>query len=144
MERGSVITLTEVIILLVILTSLFIYVSSNISRTCVTETVALSNIRIIYDVCQLNRLNAGIYPESLSILSGSGPRYIDLELANGHKHDYLFTYNLLDNNHFNVRADPDPRIASLMHSKHFYIDETGVIHMTTAQRQAGSDDPILK
>lgn len=144
LERGSILTLTEVIILLVILFILFTYVSSSMSRNYIAETAAMANIRIIHNICQLNHSNSGNFPESLSSLSSSGLQYLDPELASGHKHDYLFTYNLLDNNHFSVRADPDPHIAGLARGRHFYIDETGVIHLTTAQRQAEADDPILK
>ena len=136
-------TLIEVMIVVAIVIILVTVAIPTLLRLRVTanEMAALASLRAINNGCQLYHINNLTYPSSLSDLVSptSNPPYIDSTLATGEKQGYEFLYQLIDNSHFTVNANP--LYTGLLKGKYFYMDEAGIVHVNPAS-QAGPDDPI--
>ncbi|MDD4899684.1 MAG: hypothetical protein PHT31_04740 [Candidatus Omnitrophica bacterium] len=134
MKRGfTIIEITTVVLVLMIL--VVIAVPSFLrSRSVANEGIAMANLKVLSDACQLYRTNKNIYPQSLSDLvpPASNPTYIDPILASGTKQGYNFVYSRNDEG-FSIRANPQ----SL--GRYYYIDETGNMRVNATEEAGASD-----
>jgi hypothetical protein len=73
---------------------------------------------------------------TLAELRGAG--MIDEALASGKKHKYIITLVSADEKSYAVRADPDPE--NKLCTRHFYLDQTGLVR-AAENRPAGPNDP---
>ncbi|MCG2714208.1 MAG: prepilin-type N-terminal cleavage/methylation domain-containing protein [Candidatus Omnitrophica bacterium] len=140
MKRGF--TLIEIMIVVAILMVLIGLAIPNIlrSRSVANEGVAVANLKILSDACQLYHANRGAFPETLLELAMpiSNPPYIDQLLGSGSKQGYGFIY-VLNGLGFTVNANP----TSILGGRYYYVDETGAVHVREGQA-ASSSDPTLQ
>lgn len=138
-------TLVEIMIVVGIVSILAIIAVPNLLRSRVfgNETAAVNSLLAINNGCQLYHINNDTYPANLTDLiePNSNPPYIESTLASGRKQNYIFTYQLVEADHFTVNASS--AFSGLLKGRYFYIDETGVIHVN-ADSPAGPDDPIFR
>ncbi|MDD2752008.1 MAG: hypothetical protein PHN59_02645 [Candidatus Omnitrophica bacterium] len=134
MKRGfTIIEITTVVLVLMIL--VVIAVPSFLrSRSVANEGVAMANLKVLSDACQLYHTNLNVYPQNLTDLTApaSNPPYIDSVLASGSKQGYNFVY-IPNNNGFYINANPQGL------GRYYYIDETGIMRVNT-EGQAGASD----
>jgi len=109
------------------------------ARMVAYEGSAIANLKIISNACQLYQINNSEFPESLSNLAESEPKYLDDVLASGNKSRYHFTYQLTDDG-YEIWADPTGFLATF-NARHFYVDTSGTI-TSRVGGQAGPDDEI--
>ena len=134
MKRGfTIIEITTVVMVLMIL--IVIAVPSFLrSRSVANEGIAMANLKVLSDACQLYRSNKNVYPQSLLDLvpPAANPTYIDPVLGSGTKQGYTFVYSR-NAEGFIIRANPQGL------GRYYYIDETGIMRVN-ATEEAGVDD----
>lgn len=137
-------TLVEIMIVVaIIMTILVIAVPGYLrSRVIANETSAIAGMRSINSACQLYNINHTTYPESLSSLvePASSPPYIDSDLASGRKQGYEYIYELVDQDHFTLHANP--LSTGLLKGRYFYMDESGAVR-ANSEEIAGENDEII-
>ncbi len=143
MRRGF--TLVEIVIVIALMVILTTLATVNIMRSHVVaiEGIAIANVKILSNACQMYHLDNGSFPENLLSLNMSIPPYVDASLASGTKQRYKFTYlrNLTDTDRFTLNADPTS--SGLLKGRYFYTDESGIIRANPEQ-PAGPNDPIVE
>jgi len=141
----SAFTLVEIMIVVAIVMVLITLAVPNIlrSRVVTNEAAALANLSTITNACQVYYTGKKAYPSSLPDLTEpvSSPPYIDPVLAAGKKQGYEYIYELVNDDHFILKANPIS--GSILKGRYFYTDEGGVLH-ANSQAQAGPDDEIVK
>lgn len=137
-------TLIEIMIIVAIVAIILAIAAPGVlrSRVIANETAALSNCRSINNACQLYHINKETYPDSLSALvePASNPPYIDSALAAGRKQGYEYVYNMVDNDHFTLNANPTS--TGFLRGRYFYMDEAGIIR-AKIDGAAGPQDVIV-
>lgn len=138
-------TLVEIMIVIAIVMTIMAIAGPSFlrSRVIANEGAALSNCRSINNACQLFHLNRDTYPSRLSDLiePESNPPYIDPGLASGTKQGYRFDFNLIDQDHFTLNAEPTS--TGLLKGRYFYMDESGVIHAKSGSSAGPSDEIVF-
>jgi type IV pilus assembly protein PilA len=138
-------TLVEILIVVAIVAILIALATPNIlrSRLNANEVAARASLGTINKACQMYHINQEQYPASLADLAVpiADPAYIDSQLASGYKQGYEFIYELVDNDHFTVNANPTT--TGLLKGRYFYIDESGIIR-ANSEGPAGPDDEIVR
>ena len=114
------------------------------SRMHANEVSAISHCRLISNACQAYYSNViqHTYPSGLDdlIVPILDPPYIDSILASGEKQGYNFTYDLVNEDSFTLRANP--RNVGRTGNRYFYVDETGVIRNAEGGEAGPDDDPV--
>ena len=64
---------------------------------------------------------------------------IDAAVASGNKHKYVFTFISADEMSFAVKADPDPN--NKLSTRHFYVDQTGLVRACEGRSAGPGDSP---
>ena len=143
-KRGF--TLVEIMVVLAIVMTLATLVISSVlrARHNANEVAGVASCKTIVTACQNFYANTlpHTYPTSLSDLAApqSEPPYIDSVLASGTKQGYNFTYTIVNSEGFTVNADPT--VSGKTGTRHFFVDETGIIKANSTG-QAGSSDPSV-
>ena len=126
------------------------------ARMAANEASAVGSLRVISTGCitYTSTYNQG-FPPTLSSLGPSSGRasesaaagdLIDARLASGTKNGYVFTYEssstrsdgILD--HFEVYADP--LTEGTTGTRHFFVDQSGVIRMAKRSPASGDSPPL--
>lgn len=141
MKRGF--TLVEIVIVVALVVILSTITSVNIMRSRVVafEGIAIANIRILSNACQMYHLDSGSFPLAISDLNISNPPYVDASLASGSKQRYKFTYVRVSADSFTLNADP--MSTGLLKGRYFYTDESSIVRYNATQ-QAGPTDQIVE
>lgn len=141
MRRGF--TIVEIMIVISIVMVLVSLAIPQILRSRVigNETAAIANLKTLNNATQQYCLDVKTYPNALTDLSDSNPPYVDRYLASGSKQSYTFVYELVNADHFTIRASSQN--TGLLRGRYFYTDESGVIRFNTGA-EAGPDDEIVK
>lgn len=140
-------TLIEIMFTIAIIATLALLAIPNIlrSRMNVNTLSAIPSLRMIVNGSQA--FYAYTYPhtyplELTDLVSPvSIPPYIDSVLAGGRKRGYDFTYQFIDSENFTIVADPIN--FGTTGGRHFFVDRTGVIRVTSEDRVATSSDPAV-
>lgn len=146
MTKRSGFTLVEIMIVLAIVMTLATLVVSSVlrARQNANEVAAVASCKTVATACQNFYTNnlPHTYPTGLADLipPQSVPPYIDSVLASGTKQGYVFTYTFIDTESFTLNADP--AISGKTGTRHFFVNESGVIKANAA-RQADSSDPAV-
>lgn len=115
------------------------------SRMNVNGSVAITSLRAMVNGAQAFYAYAvpHTYPSELTDLVAptSIPPYIDSALASGSKRGYDFTYQFVDSENFTIIADPIN--FGITGGRHFFVDRTNVIRVTSDDRVATSSDPAV-
>ena len=130
-------TFVEIMIVITVIMIIAAMTIPSMLRGKVTsnEATAIVNLRNLYTALQIYyNDNNQIFPQQLSQLSS----YISPALASGSKSGYLFTYNSVNEDMFDINANP--RTPGRTGTRYFYLDETGVIRVNT-EGAASEDDP---
>ncbi len=144
-KRGF--TLVEIMIVVAILTTLATLAISSVlrARHNANEIAAIAACKTVLTACQNFYANTlpHTYPTGLSDLIApvSNPPYIDSVLASGTKQGYRFMYEFVDTESFRLNADPF--VSGKTGTRHFFVDETGIIK-ANSNSQAGSADPAVE
>jgi len=138
-------TLVEIMIVVAIVMVLITLAVPNIlrSRVVTNEAAALANLTTITNACQVYYSGKRAYPGTLMDLTEpvSSPPYIDSVLASGTKQGYQYIYELVNDDHFTLNANPTS--GSILKGRYFYTDEGSIVHARNGA-QAGPDDEIVK
>ena len=144
MQKGF--TLIELMIVIAIIAIIAAIAIPNLleARKGANESAAISSLRTLVTTQALFRdtdKNANTSPDygSLAQLYAHG-RLIDSQLQTGTKQGYTFTITTTDTG-FSWCGYADPQTANTG-TRHFFVDETGVIRYTV-NAQAGVDDPAI-
>lgn len=134
------------IVVAIVMTLATIAISSVLrARHNANEMAAVASCRTIVSAAQNFYANSypHAYPASLSelVLPVSNPPYIDNVLASGTKQGYAFTYSRADTESFRLNADPT--VSGKTGTRHFFVDESGVIRANAAS-SAGPNDPVVQ
>ena len=114
------------------------------ARIATDEQLALTSLRLIAKSCQFYYLaNGGTYPLGLTTLgpAGSSPPYLDAALGQdpATKQGYVFQYTP-GGGGFTLLADPEsPGTTGV---RHFYTDQTLLIHVNDSAT-ASASDPVI-
>ncbi|MDP2981581.1 MAG: type II secretion system protein [Candidatus Omnitrophota bacterium] len=144
-KRGF--TLVEIMIVVAILATLATLAISSVlrARHNANEIAAIAACKTVLTACQNFYANTlpHTYPTGLSdfIAPVSNPPYIDSVLASGTKQGYRFMYEFVDTESFRLNADPS--VSGKTGTRHFFVDETGIIK-ANSNSQAGSADPAVE
>ena len=139
-------TLVEIMIVVAIITTLAVLAISSMlrARMNANEMAAIAGSRSITTGSQNYYANSlpHTYAPSLASLTSptSNPPYIDGVLANGTRQGYLYTYELVDPEHFTLNADPES--PGRTGSRHFFVDETGVMRANAQAKASVGDTPV--
>ena len=145
-RRRASFTLIELLVVVAILAMLASVGIIQLLRARIVthEQLALTSIRLIGKSCQFYYLaNGGTYPPGLTTLgpTGSSPPYLDAALGQdpATKQGYTFTYTPAGGS-FTLLADPErPGVTGV---RHFYTDQTLLIHANDSA-PAGTSDPVI-
>lgn len=146
MKTNKGFTLVEIMVVVAIVMILATLVVSSVlrARHNANEMAAVAACKTVVTACQNFYTNTlpHTYPSSLSelIQPQSNPPYIDNVLASGTKQGYRFTYALVNTESFTLNADP--AISGKTGTRHFFVDETGIIK-ANSNGQAASGDPAV-
>lgn len=142
-------TLLEILVAVAIIALLATIAAMQYQRARVNtfEQLALGNVRLISQSCQMYLATNQRYPVSLSNLgpTGSNPPYIQQDLVGDGvtavKQGYVFTYAASGGGAgFTLLADPiTPGVTG---SRHFFIDESMQVRFNLTQ-PAGASDPVV-
>jgi competence protein ComGC len=122
-----------VIAVLLILTGCAEMVTSTLQVT--SDTALVANLRSLHTIqtqFMLKNQHFGTFEE----LRKAG--MIDEAFAAGKKHNYLITLVSADEKGYVVKADPAPE--NKLCTRHFYLDQTGIVR-AAEKRPAGPTDP---
>lgn len=140
-------TLIEIMIVVAIVMTLATIAISSVlrARHNANEMAAVASCRTIVSAAQNFYANSypHAYPSGLTdlVLPLSNPPYIDNVLASGTRQGYTFTYGRIDTESFTLNADPT--VSGKTGTRHFFVDESGVIRANAAA-QAGPNDPVVQ
>ena len=145
-QRQKAFTLIEIMVVVAIVATLAALAVSSMlrSRMNANELGAIAGCRTIATGSQnfYNNNNPHTYPSALSDLTSpaSTPAYIDSVLASGTRQGYTYTYVLVDAEHFLLNADPvSPGTTG---TRHFFVDQTGVLRANAAVAATETDPPV--
>ncbi|HIA28332.1 MAG TPA: prepilin-type N-terminal cleavage/methylation domain-containing protein [Planctomycetes bacterium] len=139
MNRHSGFTLIELMIVIAIISIIAaiavpqLYSSINSSR----EASAISSMRVVSTASEQYQLSQGSYPPDLGSLSTVAPELIDEQLASGSKSGYTFFLASVAST-WTCTATPD----SVTQSRHFFLDESGVIRQEFGQPAGPGSTPV--
>ena len=150
-SEGRGFTLVEIVIVMAILVILSVLAIPPMLRSRMTanESVAINACRMIVASSQAyhGSSNPHTYPGSLSELTApvSDPPYIDSILAaatstDNSKQGYYYTYVLVGSAQFTLNADPV--VSNVTGSRHFFVDEAGVIRVNPNGPAGPTDPPV--
>ena len=148
-RRGRGFTLTELLVVVAILAMLATVGVIQLLRARIVtdEQLALSSLRLVAKSAQFFFLVQQVYPTTLADLGPptSDPPYIDESLRTGSpfpvKQGYAFVYNCPNPLSFTLNVNPQQH--GVTGVRHFYVDQTFVIHATEANQDAGTSDPVI-
>jgi prepilin-type N-terminal cleavage/methylation domain-containing protein len=141
-------TLVEVMIVVTIIALLSAIAIPNIlrSRHNANESAGLQSLRTLSTALEAYRANQTPpgFPRGLAQLGPglSDPPYIDPVLAGGVKQGYRFQYNLVSRDRFFLFVQPT--VFGVTGSRSFFVDETGVIRVSTTRARADGSSPALE
>lgn len=147
MESKRGFTLVEIMVVVAIVMTLATLVISSVlrARHNANEMAAVAASKTVLTACQNFYANTlpHAYPAGLSDLIApvSNPPYIDSVLASGLKQGYRFTYEFVDAESFRLNADPS--VQGKTGTRHFFVDESGIIKANSSN-QAGPSDPAVE
>lgn len=136
-------TLVEIMIVVAIIALLAAIAIPNLlrARLSANEAAAQTGMRTIHTAAQSYRAVGRAFPQSLGTLSSAIPPYIDSVLGAGLKQGYSFAIGSAATDSFTATARP--QAFGNTGERSFYVDESGVIRYTPADRAANStDSPI--
>jgi type II secretory pathway pseudopilin PulG len=112
------------------------------ARHNANEAAAIGNMKTLVNALESFRANTGAYPpgNDLTPLSSANPPYVDATLTRGTRQGYNFRYNGRDNNRYELRADPVN--AGVTGTRHFFVDESGVIRVSQSGSASASSPPL--
>ena len=146
--RSSAFTLIEILVVVAILAMLAAVAMHQLLRARITthEQLALNSLRLLAKSCQFFSLVRQEFPSDLTELGPptSNPPYVEAALRNGSppaKQGYEFVYLRPAPFAFTLRANPQTH--GITGERHFFINETLVIHATSANQDATVSDPVV-
>ena len=151
MRNQAGFTLVEIVIVMAILVILSALAIPPMLRSRVTanESSAVNACRMIVANSQAYHGSADphTYPASLSELASpiSNPPYIDSLLASATstanpRQGYYYAYVLVDSARFTLNANPE--VVNVTGSRYFFVDESGVIRVSSSTAAGPTDPPI--
>ena len=145
-QRQEAFTLIEIMIVVAIVATLAALAVSSMlrSRMNANELGAIAGCRTIATGSQnfYNNDNPHTYPSALFDLTSptSNPAYIDSVLATGTRQGYIYTYALVDAEHFRLNADPvNPGTTG---TRRFFVDQSGVLRANATAAATATDFPV--
>lgn len=140
MKRGFTLIEIMIVVALVIILSSISVVNIMRSRIVALEGVAVGNLKILSDACQMYHLNNDTFPADLASMHTSSPAYIDGSLASGTKQRYNFIYARSSPDSFTINANPVG--SGLLRGKYFYVDESSIMRSNPDEPAGPGDPPI--
>jgi len=141
-------TLIEILVVVAILAMLATVAVIQLARARITtsEEIALSSVRLVAKSAQFFYLVQQVYPSTLADLGPptSDPPYIDETLRTGNppvKQGYAYVYVRPTPTTFTLNVNPQTHGGTGI--RHFYVDETFVIHVTQQNQDATTSDPVI-
>ena len=140
MERRSGFTLFELMIVVTVIAVIAGFALPSLFNSLKggRETAAISSLRTLSSVSEQYRLRFGRYASSLAALTAAG--YIDSVLGSGTKSGYTYTYSSGAPRTFTCAASAET--AGVTGDRHFFIDQTGTIHVNLVSPATSSDPPL--
>ena len=144
-------TLVEILVVVAIVALLAAMAAVNVlrARMVAQEQAALSDLQHVAKACHQYFAVNNVFPDTLTLLGPptSNPSYLDAQLIGDGsiavKGPYVFTYvGGLGGINFTLRANPSQHGVGGV--RHFYINRDLAVHVTTENRNANVDDPILQ
>ena len=141
-------TLIELLVVVSVLAMLATAAALQLARARITanEQVALTSLRLIAKSCQFFSMVKQAYPADLTELGPptSDPPYLEETLRTGTppiKHGYTFVYARPAPDTFTLNANPVTHGSTGV--RHFYTDQTFVIHATDDNLDATTGDLVI-
>lgn len=145
-QKEKAFTLIEIMVVVAIVATLAALAVSSMlrSRMNANEVAAIAGCRNISTGNQnfYGNSNPHTYPSALTDLTSptSNPAYIDSVLATGTRQGYIYSHVLVDAEHFRLNADPVN--SGTTGTRHFFVDQTGVLRANATVAATASDPPV--
>ena len=127
-------TLVEIMIVVAIIALIAAIAVPNLlrARHNANETAAIGNVRTLVAAIESFRAaqSPPSYPANLAALSGANPAYVSTALTTNPRQGYNMAYVFTSANQYTLTATPVT--ANVTGTRVFFVDETGVIRLTSA------------
>ena len=139
MERRAGFTLIELMIVVAVIAVIASFAIPALlgSAKSGKEAASISALRTLTTVSEQYNVRFGTYADSLNRLTTTG--YIDSVLGSGTKSGYTYQYSATI---YTWECSSTPEVIGVTGDRHFYVNQSGVIHVNLSGPASTADTPI--